>query len=70
MMQRLALGAVRLYQMAVSPYVRGSCRHTPSCSQYAYEAISKFGVFKGVRLAAARLSRCRPLGTGGYDPVP
>ena len=69
-MQTLALGALRLYQMAISPYLRGTCRHTPSCSGYAYEAISRYGVVKGVRLAAARLARCRPMGSAGYDPVP
>ena len=70
MIRKLALAGIRLYQMAVSPYFSGNCRHTPSCSYYAIEAIDKFGTFKGVRLAARRLVRCRPLGTSGYDPVP
>lgn len=60
----------RLYQLAVSPYLRGVCRHTPSCSQYGGEAIARYGVTKGVWLGLRRLSRCRPLGTSGYDPVP
>ena len=69
-MRRLALAAIRLYQMAISPYWGGYCRHTPSCSRYAHGAISKYGVIRGVWLAAKRLGRCRPLGTGGYDQVP
>ena len=69
-MQTLALGAIRVYQLAVSPYLRGTCRHTPTCSHYAAEAIARYGVTKGVWLGVCRLSRCRPLGTGGYDPVP
>ena len=69
-MRSLALGAIRLYQISVSPYTRGVCRHTPTCSHYAYEAISKHGVARGVWLGIRRLSRCRPLGSRGYDPVP
>jgi len=69
-MRKPALGAIRLYQMIISPYVGGYCRHAPSCSNYAHEAISRHGLLKGVRLAAGRLARCQPLGTRGYDPVP
>ena len=69
-MRRLALGAIRLYQLTVSPYLRGYCRHTPSCSHYAYEAISRHGFWRGTWLALRRLGRCRPMGTSGYDPVP
>ncbi len=69
MIKSLALGLVQLYQMAVSPYLPGECRHSPTCSQYAYDAISKYGV-RGVWLGVRRLSRCRPMGTSGYDPVP
>ncbi len=69
-MRSLALGAVRLYQMAISPYLPGTCRHTPTCSQFAYEAIDRYGVIRGFWLGLKRLSRCRPLGTSGYDPVP
>jgi hypothetical protein len=69
-MQRLALGAIQLYQIAASPYLRGVCRHTPTCSHYASEAIQEYGVAKGILLGVRRLSRCRPLGTSGYDPVP
>ena len=69
-MQRLALRAIGLYQLILSPYLPGACRHTPTCSSYTYEAVSKFGVLKGVWLGSRRLARCRPLGTSGYDPVP
>ena len=69
-MRSLALAAIRLYQWSMSPYLRGYCRHTPTCSNYAYEAISQYGAIRGIWLGARRLSRCRPLGTRGYDPVP
>ena len=69
-MRKLSLAAIRLYQMAVSPYMTGMCRHTPSCSSYAYEAISRHGAVRGIWLGLKRLGRCRPLGTSGYDPVP
>ena len=49
---------------------RGVCRFYPSCSQYTYEAIQQYGVPKGVWLGIKRLSRCRPFGSSGYDPVP
>ena len=69
-MRRVALGAIRLYQMVASPYLPAVCRHTPTCSQYAHEAISRYGLARGVWLGARRLGRCRPMGARGYDPVP
>ena len=69
-MKTLALAAIKLYQMVLSPYIGGFCRHQPTCSRYAHQAITRHGVFTGIRIAATRLSRCRPLGTSGYDPVP
>ena len=69
-MSSLALGAIRAYQIAMSPYLRGVCRHTPTCSEYAYQAVSKYGVLRGVWLGVRRLGRCRPMGTRGYDPLP
>ena len=69
-MRGLALWAIRLYQSALSPYLGGRCRFSPSCSSYAYEAISAHGVARGVWLGARRLARCRPFGGRGYDPVP
>ena len=68
--QRLALVFIVVYQRAVSPHFPASCRYTPSCSQYSYEAIEGHGVFKGSWLTLKRLARCRPLGGRGYDPVP
>src|SRR5689334_1946323 len=68
--QTLALAAVRSYKVLVSPMFAGSCRYLPSCSDYAAEAIRRFGVIRGSMLAAARLARCHPLGGHGLDPVP
>jgi len=64
------LGIIKLYQNAISPYTRPSCRYIPTCSQYAVEAIQKYGPFKGGWMAFRRILRCNPLGGNGYDPVP
>ena len=64
------LGAIRLYQIAISPYWPGLGRHAPTCSVYAHESISRYGLVKGMWLGTKRLSRCHPIGTSGYDPVP
>ena len=61
---------VRIYQRFISPLTPPSCRFTPTCSQYAIEALRKYGPFKGSWLALKRLLRCHPLGGRGYDPVP
>jgi putative membrane protein insertion efficiency factor len=61
---------IRGYQVALAPLLIGGCRHLPSCSEYAEEALRKHGLREGVRLAANRLWRCRPKGSFGYDPVP
>lgn len=68
--QRLAIGLVRGYQFALSPFLGGSCRFVPSCSAYAMTALQQFGVLKGSWLAIRRLSRCRPFAPHGFDPVP
>lgn len=67
---RAARGLIRAYQLLVSPVIGPRCRHLPTCSDYAMEAISRFGVARGGWLALRRLIRCNPWGTSGYDPVP
>jgi len=69
-MKRLALAAVRFYQLAISPWLPKTCRYYPSCSAYAAEAIEKYGFARGSLLAVQRILRCHPLRVGGYDPVP
>jgi putative membrane protein insertion efficiency factor len=69
-MRALVLLLIRFYQVAMPPAFRGGCRHTPTCSEYAREAIERHGVWRGGRLALARLGRCHPFGSSGYDPVP
>ena len=61
---------IRFYQIAISPLLGPSCRFTPTCSEYARQAIVKHGPFKGLWLAVRRLLRCNPWGGSGYDPVP
>ena len=65
-----AAGAVRVYQLLASPWLPPSCRFTPTCSEYARQSLLKHGIVRGAWLALRRLSRCHPLGSGGYDPVP
>ena len=61
---------VRFYQKFISPYKPSCCRFTPTCSQYALEALRKYGPLKGSWLAFKRITRCHPWGGSGYDPVP
>ena len=63
-------GVVRFYQLAISPYLPASCRYLPTCSDYALEALGRYGLIKGVYLTGRRLLRCHPWCRGGYDPVP
>jgi hypothetical protein len=70
MLKPLALGAIRFYQRRISPGLPPSCRFTPTCSQYTYEAIEIYGVFKGSWMGMRRIARCHPFHPGGYDPVP
>ena len=68
---RIALFAIRCYKSYLSVLFAGSCRFEPTCSQYAYEAIERFGILRGIWLGIKRLSRCHPFsGKFGFDPVP
>jgi putative membrane protein insertion efficiency factor len=69
-MRSILLGMIRLYQKTISNAFPPSCRFEPSCSQYGYEAIARYGVWRGGWLTIKRLARCHPLNPGGYDPVP
>ena len=69
-MKNLALILIRFYQKAISPFFGHHCRFFPSCSSYAYDAIEKFGVLKGIFLSTKRLLKCHPLHPGGIDPIP
>ncbi|MEJ2130127.1 MAG: membrane protein insertion efficiency factor YidD [Gammaproteobacteria bacterium] len=69
-MKRAALGLIKFYQWTLSPLLGPRCRFYPTCSEYAREAIERFGVMKGTWLAFGRLLRCHPLHPGGVDLVP
>ncbi len=69
-MKKIALFLIRLYQRTISQALPPSCRFTPSCSVYGYEAIEKYGLAKGGWMAIKRIGRCHPFNPGGYDPVP
>lgn len=69
-MKRSLLAMIRFYKKRISPALPPSCRYQPTCSEYAYEAVEKYGIFKGGRLAAWRILRCNPFGGSGWDPVP
>ena len=69
-MKRLFLLLIRFYQKAILPYRPRCCNYIPTCSQYAAEAIEKYGACKGGWLAFKRILRCNPFHKGGYDPVP
>lgn len=70
-LKKSLLGAIYFYRKYLSPLkVRTHCIYTPTCSQYAIEAIEKYGPFKGAFLACKRILRCHPFAAGGYDPVP
>lgn len=76
-MKKIFLILIRIYQKILSPdtgllsyfFSRGCCRYYPSCSEYSYQAIKKYGVIKGLFLTIKRLSRCQPFSPGGYDPI-
>jgi len=68
--KRAVLAAIRFYRRRISPSFPATCRFTPTCSQYAYEAIERYGIGRGSGLALKRISKCGPWHQGGYDPVP
>ncbi|MBC7256248.1 MAG: membrane protein insertion efficiency factor YidD [Chloroflexi bacterium] len=70
MFRQAVLQGLRFYKRAISPMFPPSCRYVPTCSEYMYDAVVKYGVAKGVWLGLKRLSRCHPFHPGGYDPVP
>lgn len=69
-MKKVFIALVRFYRTAVSPFRNPCCRYSPTCSQYALEALEKYGALKGGWLAFRRILRCNPFHKGGYDPVP
>ncbi|MDA8171495.1 MAG: membrane protein insertion efficiency factor YidD [Nitrospiraceae bacterium] len=69
MIKKLVLLLIGFYQAAMSPFLPASCRFTPSCSEYAKEAVGHYGALKGGWLGFRRILRCHPLNPGGYDPV-
>ncbi len=69
-MKRLFLRLLRFYQRQISPLSPPRCRFIPTCSEYAVQAVEKYGAARGAFLAAKRLMRCHPFHKGGYDPVP
>jgi uncharacterized protein len=66
----LILGLIRVYQWTLSPLLGNACRYYPSCSRYTYEAVQRFGSFRGSWMGLKRILRCNPWFEGGYDPVP
>lgn len=70
MFRQAVLQGLRLYKRFISPLFPPSCRYVPTCSEYMYDAVAKYGVLKGGWMGLKRLSRCHPFHPGGYDPVP
>ncbi len=68
-MKVILIAIVRLYKYLISPILPGSCRFVPSCSEYAVEALKKYGALKGAYLSIRRVARCNPFNPGGFDPV-
>ncbi len=68
-MKKLFVFLIKVYQKIISPFFPPSCRYYPSCSEYSAQAISKYGVLKGVGKSVLRILRCNPFSKGGYDPI-
>ena len=69
-MRKILIALIKVYRFTLSPFIGQHCRFTPTCSQYATEAIEQYGAIKGSWMAAKRLSKCHPFHSGGWDPVP
>jgi len=69
-MTRILLMVIKAYQYLISPMLGPSCRFTPTCSEYAAQAVQKYGAIKGLWLGIKRVGRCHPWHDGGYDPLP
>ena len=69
-MTRVALALIRAYQIVLSPFFIGACRYQPSCSNYTYEAVTRYGWLRGSWMGMRRIGRCHPFARGGFDPVP
>ena len=68
-MKKIAVSVLRFYKKHISPALPNSCRFYPTCSEYAIEAINKYGILKGSIISIYRILRCNPFNKGGYDPV-
>jgi putative membrane protein insertion efficiency factor len=68
-MNKIIIWLIIFYQKYISPLKPGTCRFYPSCSEYAVQALKKYGFFKGLRLSLGRILRCHPFSPGGYDPL-
>ena len=69
-MRNIAMALIRLYQNTLSRVLPSACRFYPSCSQYTYEAMARYGFMRGGWMGIKRIARCHPFNPGGYDPVP
>jgi len=68
-MRKVILALIRFYKLFISPILGRNCRFYPTCSDYTYQAIEKYGLFKGMLLGIRRILRCNPFNPGGYDPL-
>ena len=69
-MKKIIIYLIKIYQITLSPLLGSNCRFQPTCSQYIIEAIDLHGILKGLSLGFKRISKCHPMGSKGYDPVP
>lgn len=69
-MKQLLIRALRFYKAQISPALPAACRYTPTCSEYAMEAVERYGALRGSAMAIRRILSCNPFARGGYDPVP